>query len=132
MLCSTCGKDIPFAGTICPYCKRDKSGDQQTQIIAVILAALGGYVGYSVSVSGAVVGFLIGASLGTIIGMIAQRMHKQPEPPEVRIVDSPASKPAQPTSDEAARLAKIGDLRARGLITESEYQMKRDALLRDL
>ena len=44
MLCSNCGKNIPYAGKVCPYCKIDKSADQiqhtGCMIIFVIVAVL--------------------------------------------------------------------------------------------
>ena len=32
MQCSGCGKKIPFAGNVCPYCHRDKTDDQQNEV----------------------------------------------------------------------------------------------------
>lgn len=48
MICSSCGKDIPFYGTVCPYCQCDKSGDQSTQLLAFALGASGATIGYLV------------------------------------------------------------------------------------
>lgn len=31
MLCSNCGKNIPYTGKVCPYCNVDKSEDQFRQ-----------------------------------------------------------------------------------------------------
>ena len=48
MRCPGCGKTVPFGGEVCPYCLRDKSADQQFQIILFIFVLVGGGVGYLV------------------------------------------------------------------------------------
>jgi glutaredoxin len=64
MRCSGCGKNIPFTGTVCPYCHRDKSKDQKYMVLGFVfglgLAFLGGMM---FGVLGAIGGFVIGASL---------------------------------------------------------------------
>src|SRR5262245_39006301 len=47
MKCSNCGMDIPFSGNVCPYCKRDKSGDQLLSIIGTVVGIflLIGFIG---------------------------------------------------------------------------------------
>jgi predicted lipid-binding transport protein (Tim44 family) len=69
MTCSNCGKDVPFGGNVCPYCKADKSGDQMIQAIAFMGAMAGGVAG---GIVGLIVGnILAGVATGMIIGMIA-------------------------------------------------------------
>ena len=31
MLCSNCGMEIPFEGNVCPWCRADKSRDQESE-----------------------------------------------------------------------------------------------------
>lgn len=45
MLCKNCGKDVPYAGKICPYCHTDK-GESKKLDTKVVLLLL---VGFSVS-----------------------------------------------------------------------------------
>lgn len=46
MKCSNCGKEIPFTGNVCPYCKADKSGDQIVKVMMTVGAIIGGIVGF--------------------------------------------------------------------------------------
>jgi len=69
MQCSNWGKDIPFAGNVCPYCHADKSGDQLTLVLGIIGGGAGGWIGYQVGdIGGAIVGFLCGAIPMMILG----------------------------------------------------------------
>ena len=68
MQCSNCGKKVPFAGNVCPYCDADKSGDQTKSVWSFIGAMAGGGVGYLVN-HGAVALF-VGAALGTVGGLV--------------------------------------------------------------
>lgn len=61
MMCSGCGKDIPFNGTVCPYCHRDKSKDQEYTVLGVIFSGGLGWLGYKLfGVWGAIGGFIVG------------------------------------------------------------------------
>ncbi len=64
MLCSGCGKDVPFTGEVCPYCQRNKSSDQQKQVIGVIFIMLGGWLGSQID------HMFIGAIVGGVVGII--------------------------------------------------------------
>jgi hypothetical protein len=69
MHCTNCGKDIPFAGNVCPHCHADKSGDQAITVLGMIGGGIGGWIGYSVGdVGGAIVGFFCGAIPLIIVG----------------------------------------------------------------
>lgn len=46
MLCSNCGKDIPFTGKVCPFCKVDKSEDQRLQAFVVFFGFIGWMLGW--------------------------------------------------------------------------------------
>lgn len=67
MLCSNCGKDIPFNGNVCPYCHADKSGDQGVYGMAVIGGLIGGGIGYAIN---DFTGFIAGMFIGMIPMML--------------------------------------------------------------
>ena len=64
MICSNCGKDIPFNGQVCPHCKVNKQGDQAVNT----LMQTGGCVG---AIVGGIIGNLIGSFGGMMIGGFA-------------------------------------------------------------
>ena len=71
MLCSNCGKDVPLAGKVCPWCGHDKSKDQMVYGSGMLGALLGGLLGYAVySFVGAIVGGFIGLVTFLIIAMV--------------------------------------------------------------
>jgi hypothetical protein len=76
MLCSNCGKDIPFTGDVCPYCKTDKSKDQRIHAFAMLFAISGCLIGYFFG--GFFKSILAGVVFG-IIGMIIAMVTKKPE-----------------------------------------------------
>ncbi len=41
IICSNCGKEIPAAGRICPYCHVDKTADVKRQQTTTALGCLG-------------------------------------------------------------------------------------------
>jgi len=130
MLCTGCGKKIPFTGDVCPYCHRDKSQDQSLQVGTTIFGAIGGGIGYMID------GFFWGAIIGVVIGVIAAFIvegagHKS-KPPIVRISDDrpPVSKlPINPTSN---KLAELKDMLNRDLISLEEFEERKRRLLDDL
>lgn len=74
MKCSNCGKEIPFSGRVCPYCRADKSGDQVLHAMAIgggIIGAIVAFVvlnldlvpGLGVAFGGAIVFAIVGAKL---------------------------------------------------------------------
>lgn len=141
MICSNCGKDIPFTGEVCPYCQRDKSSDQEQWAIAMVGAALGGAIGYMVNgIIGVVVGFVIGTGIGVVIGrLVALRNGSSSKPPEVRIASlendwtaRPAARAEGARPSAESRLLALDALRAKGLLTDEEYQRKRDAIIREI
>ena len=75
MICSGCGKVIPFDGEICPYCHRNKRDDQEVAageavsfIAATICGLVVGGIVWLLSKSNA--GFWIGAVIGGIPWLI--------------------------------------------------------------
>lgn len=67
MRCSNCGKDIPFAGKVCPWCHVDKSADQQQQILAFICGMAGGALGWAIN---GIVLALVGLVVGVVVGIV--------------------------------------------------------------
>lgn len=69
MRCSNCGKDVPFTGNVCPYCKADKSKDQFGTMLSVPLG-LGGLAlgGYTLGFWGGAVGFVVGVIGAIVLG----------------------------------------------------------------
>jgi len=83
MRCSGCGKDIPFNGSVCPYCQRDKSGDQAFTTITFVGLLVGAGLGYAMGgVMGAIIGAIVGGFIAIFPGLA---LKKQSQPPEVRI-----------------------------------------------
>lgn len=48
--CSGCGKKIPFAGYVCPYCHRDKTDDQQNEVEMQFISFVGAMMALIVGV----------------------------------------------------------------------------------
>lgn len=128
---------IAFAGEVCPYCLRQKKGDQIGTVGTGAGLLLGGFVG---NVIGGFGGMLIG---GFVLGLLAAivsmsgKNHTAKKPPRVR-VDSPVttrpharSKKHTAAVDEAPepRLRRLNGLRAQGLLSEQEYQNQRKVII---
>ena len=75
MLCSNCGKDIPFTGKVCPWCKADKSSDQSMQVMGIAGSIIAGFIGWTVTSH---IGYtLLWALGGCFIAMIIGKvLHK--------------------------------------------------------
>lgn len=123
MRCSGCGKSIPFAGDVCPYCQRDKSNDQNYSALAFVfglgLAFLGGYV---FSVWGAIGGFFIGCVIAAVITGA-----RKSKPPEIHVTNDVTTKLKGESSSE--RLLKLKRLFDGGLIDVDEYKRKKKEIL---
>lgn len=126
MLCSGCGKTIPFNGSVCPYCQRDKSKDQAYTVWAFILGLGLGWLGYKLfDVWGAIGGFVVGC-----VAAYAMSGAGKTKPPEVQVLEKTSL--AQSHTSSEIRLSKLKDLRDKGLIDDAEYQTRRKAILDDL
>lgn len=123
MRCSGCGKDIPFSGSVCPYCQRDKSKDQAYMVAAVIFGATAGAIGYYIfGVWGALCGFIIGC-----IAAAFMTLGSDSKPPQIEVVNT------SPTDDSIAiKLTQLKDLHYKGLITDEEFASKKTEILNKL
>lgn len=137
MHCSGCGKNIPFGGQACPYCKRDKSSDQTATVAGVIAMMVGGFFGNLVAGFG---GMIVGAfSLGIVAAIVSQlgKANTAKKTPRARVdpvPTIPAPKPVAPQPLPASsgiedRLRRLNSLKSRGLITEEEYDIKLAAII---
>jgi outer membrane lipoprotein SlyB len=74
MQCSNCGKTIPFAGKVCPFCHVEKSGDQRRYAYAVLGAVTCGAAGgFVFGLWGIVGGLVVGAISGSVAGSKAKK-----------------------------------------------------------
>jgi hypothetical protein len=68
MDCSNCGKDIPYAGKVCPYCHSNKEEDKFANLAGCLGGAPGAILGATIfslingwwSIVGGILGFLGG------------------------------------------------------------------------
>lgn len=129
MICSGCGKDIPFNGEVCPYCQRNKQGDQVQQVLAFIFGIAGGFTGYFIGgFLGAIAGFVIGVIGGIIIARKSAASKSQP--PEVRLApNQKISAKVEVTNSTslgrkgvAQEIEKLGQLFLAGVITSEEFE----------
>ena len=123
MLCSGCGKGIPFVGDVCPYCQRDKSKDQTYMMLAFIFGPLFALFGFGIFGGwGAVGGFVLGCGIAYFVSGTGRS-----KPPEITL-KSEGRADKNRTPDEH-RLMKIKELFDEGLINESEYKEKKWEIL---
>ncbi len=83
MICSGCGKNIPFSGEVCPFCQRQKGDDQAQQalgcfgigigiIVALVLIGVMSLIaGQLIFWPGAIIGSIGGAILAVFLVMQA-------------------------------------------------------------
>jgi hypothetical protein len=134
MRCSGCGKNIPFGGEVCPHCLRDKSRDQSATVIGGLALLAGGFIGNLVGGFG---GMIIGGLVLGFVAVIATasgKKHTTKAPPRVRLEPPSAPKPPEKSLPAASpdpidRLARLDDLRTRGVITDAEHRKQRDAII---
>lgn len=128
---------IAFAGEVCPYCLRQKKGDQTGTVVTGAGLLLGGFIGNVIGGFGGMLigGFVLGL-LGAIVSMLGKN-HTAKKPPRVRVggpvTIRPHARSKKHTAavDEAPepRLRRLNDLRAQGLLSEQEYQNQRKAII---
>jgi uncharacterized membrane protein YfcA len=134
MKCSGCGKNVPFHGSVCPYCQRDKAGDKRAVIWAWIFAPIGAVIGGAAGAHnghpllGLFVGAIVAASIALAIWK--PKRTKAPEVKPVREADTALPRrPEAPDSATARRLGELEALRKAGLVNTDEYETKRRAIL---
>lgn len=125
MLCSNCGKDIPMAGNVCPWCHQDKSADKSWTIASFVAvgAAVAGY--FVAGFGGAVVGFVAGWA-----GYVFLSRGRQSKSPAIPTAP-PASQLEPPSADQsvATKLAQLKQMHEQGLITAEEFAKKKADIL---
>jgi predicted nucleic acid-binding Zn ribbon protein len=93
MHCSNCGKSIPFAGKVCPWCGMSKAMDQQVQLWALMGAVFSGLLVYLTWNNGCVA-FCPGTLPGMVIGILAAKAiqsQKKRSSPSAKPDETPAT-----------------------------------------
>lgn len=144
MICSGCGKDIPFVGEVCPYCHREKKSDQAQQMHAMFFGTLGAAIGAAIGYGenkevGWLIGGFIGMVAGVVSGLIQGRDAVPPEskPPEVRLApDQHVSATVEVKNPiplrrkgTAREVEDLGRLLLQGVITAEEFERGKAAIL---
>lgn len=123
MFCSGCGKDIPFNGSVCPYCQRDKSKDQAYMVMAFIFSIIGGAIGYFIfGFWGVIGGFVLGCIIAAVVTSGGGT-----KAPEVQL--APASQSPEAEDSVATKLAQLKQLHEQGLLTDEEFTNKKADIL---
>ena len=128
---------IAFAGEVCPYCLRQKKGDQTGTVATAAGLLLGGFIGNLIGGFGGMLigGFVLGL-LAAIVSMSGKN-HTAKKPPRVR-VDPPTLTKASTTlkvaaasalDEPEARLRRLDDLKVKGLLSDQEHRDQRQAII---
>ena len=153
MKCISCGKKIAFTAKICPYCQRDATASTNVHSGTILLALVGAGAGYLVNdfVGAMIGGALIGGLGGGQLFVRAQKKYGD-QPSTVKLAHSASDldnvlnsttsdrDAAKPGSESAGpirkatsvRLQELENLKASGLLTQSEYNSKRSQILSEL
>jgi hypothetical protein len=133
--CSGCGSDIPFHGDVCPFCLKDKTGVKLTNVFGFFFGFIGMVIGYAVAgISWALVLGLVGMIIGFVVGSsLDPNKARATEPASA---DSGAiaydDRPSGDEPDVEERLERLEYLKDKGLLSDSEYKMKKRDILDDL
>lgn len=123
MRCSGCGKEIPFEGTVCPFCNRDKSNDKKRYELAIVWCIGLGFVGgYLFGGWGLIIGVFVGYGLA-----VAQSGTGITTPPEVHVTNLTATSTRDSSNEK--RLENLIALYSKGLIDEAEYNKKKKEII---
>lgn len=97
MLCTNCGKEIPFGGKVCPFCGVDKSHDRNAQANAKVAGCAVGVITvciFAMTGQNMVTGFIVALVLMAIVQGIALSMNPAPKeriaPTIQRVAEEPA------------------------------------------
>jgi hypothetical protein len=73
---------------------------------------------------------VIAGTATAVSGRVANRQAQKnaPAEPEVQYVEAPAA-PAAPADDSMAQLEQLGDLHAKGILTDEEFAAKKAQIL---
>lgn len=153
MRCISCGKEISINAKICPFCQRDTTASSQVQGEIILLALVGGGLGYLVNgFLGAFIGAVLVGGIGGAIRFLNAQKKYGSQPSTVQIArqtsdyaslnKSATGKPdmlkrnvdlvGTNEMSPSARLQELENLKAKSLLTESEYNAKRSQILNDL
>ena len=67
--CPNCGKNVPFSGNVCPWCKADKGEAKTLKVCVLIGAVLAGVAGGMIF-NGGIIAVLGSAFVGIVIGAV--------------------------------------------------------------
>lgn len=131
MKCSGCGKSVPFNGSVCPYCQRDKAADKRAIVWAWVFASVGAAIG---GASGGPIGIFFGAILAAAVALalFKPKRTKAPEVKPVGEIETLAAPTDASANITARRLRELDALKKAGLVSEAEYEAKRRAILEAL
>lgn len=136
MLCSNCGKDIPYSGSVCPYCKNNKSEDQSQHILMWLTVPLCCWLGFKVI---GVIGFFIGIMIGAFIpGLLRMKGETPLITTDTSTYNRYAPPPAPATyamlnvTSLEERLTRLKQLHTDRLITEEDFLFRKMEILREV
>jgi predicted lipid-binding transport protein (Tim44 family) len=135
MHCSGCGKNLPFAGQVCPHCQRDKSADQSSTVIAGVALLFGGFIGNLIGGFGGMIIGGLALALIAVVATMGSTTKAAKKPPRVRVEPAPTLPPTstvKPSDAATERLARLDRLRDTGAITDEEYSQQRKAVIASL
>lgn len=125
MQCSGCGADISAAGTVCPFCGRDKSDDKRYEWTKFAGGLIGLVIGLMIF-DNFLVGLLCffpGYMAGALIGIV-RSSGKKPVA-TAKPAAAPARELPQQKNDTADKLAQLKAMHEQGLLTDDEYARKK-------
>ena len=133
--CSGCGKDIPFMGTVCPHCHRDKGDDKKMHLLTVFILIACVVAGALIN---GVAGFFwgVGIAVGACFALgVWSGLRKKSDPPQVRVMQDTSAfsqSHGESPKSQRERLIRLEELRNEGLITAEEYAEQRKRILDEL
>lgn len=139
MICSGCGAEISAVGSVCPFCRRDKSDDQRHEWAKFLGGAIGVLIGFRIfdSVVLSMLCFIPGYIAGAIYSLVVPAKPRKSSSPRVKSaagVASPVAVPVEQRSggDVAEKLTQLKQLHEQGLLTSEEFARKKAEILERL
>lgn len=133
MLCSNCGKNVPYYGSVCPHCLNDKTKDKKTHNRIKVCIYTGLVAGplfgaFMYGWSGGIAGFFLGGIAGMCVGLHVRSTSDSAMPTHLQDLI------ITPIEDEKTRtwkqLSELERLRSQKMISDEVYQEKREKLLK--